>query len=287
MNILIARKNITFLLKTTFSPPLCKNNIWVLPLTIYTQQTHDHKRTISPPHLEIDFLLDSGVTLNLLKTDTWNQIKEYHKIQLKASTFVLSAANNSKLKSKGTAKLTFYPDVTESRTLKNTSFTLTFHVSDTKFNILGTPFLEKYVDSIQCSYHTIEIKYNNDTKSLKFYDSSIKPPPYYSRLFPVIGDHSVYFTPSEHRILTYSLTAYESKNKSASGTIFYVSEFSFIPLRKNNFFSIMDINNLYHLYQSFIQILIQNPLHQPLTLVKCIIGYAQQYISLNDYQTTK
>ena len=28
--------------------------MWALPLTIYTQQTIDHKKTISPPHLEID-----------------------------------------------------------------------------------------------------------------------------------------------------------------------------------------------------------------------------------------
>ena len=60
-----------------------------------------------------------------------------------------------------------------------------------------------------------------------------------------------------------------------------------IPLRKNMFFSIMDINNLEYLYQSFIQILVQNPLNHPLTLVKGIIGYAQQYVSLSDYQTTK
>ena len=73
----------------------CKNNICVLPLTIYTKQTPDHKKTISPPHLERDFLIDSGATLNILNTDTWNQIKDYHKLQLKATTFVLSAANNT------------------------------------------------------------------------------------------------------------------------------------------------------------------------------------------------
>ena len=84
----------------------CKNNVWVLPLTIYTQQTLDHKKTISPPHLEIDFLLDFVATLDILNADAWNEIKEYHKLQLKASTFVLSAANNSKLKSKGTINLT-------------------------------------------------------------------------------------------------------------------------------------------------------------------------------------
>ena len=263
----------------------CKNNIWVLPLTIYTQQTLDHKRTISPPHLEMDFALDSAATLNILNTDTWNEIKENRKLQLKASTFVLSATNNSKLQSKGTVKLTLYPDVTESQTPKNTSFTLTFYVS--KFNILGTPFLEKYVDSIKCSSLTLEIKHKNDIKSLKLLDSSIKPPPYYSQLFPIIGDHSVYFTPSAHRILTYSLTAYECKNKKASGTILYASDFSFITLRKNMLFSIMDINNLEYPYQSIIQKLMQNPLHHPLTLVKGIIGYAQQYVSLNDFQTSK
>ena len=105
------------------------------------KKTPDHKKKIFPPHLETNFLLDSGATLNILNTDTRNEIKEYHKLQLKASTFVLSAAINSKVQSNGTIELTLYPDVTESRTLKNTSFTLTFHVSNTKFNILGTPFL--------------------------------------------------------------------------------------------------------------------------------------------------
>ena len=150
---------------------------------MYTPQTPDPKRTISPPHLEIDFLLDSGAILNILNNGTWNETKEYHKLQLKASTFVLSAANNSKLQSKGTVKLKLYPDVTESKTLRNIFFTLTFHVSNTKFNILGTPFLEKYVDSTKCSSHTLEIKDDHELKPLKFHDSSTKPPPYYSRLF--------------------------------------------------------------------------------------------------------
>ena len=73
-------------------------------------------KTISPPHLEIDFLIDSGATLNVLKNKTWNEIEKYHKIQLKSSTFVLSAAKNSKIKPNGTVKLTLHQDVTESKT---------------------------------------------------------------------------------------------------------------------------------------------------------------------------
>ena len=173
---------------------------------MYTQQSPDSKRTISPPHLEIDFFLDSGVTLNILNNDTWNEIKEYHQLQLKAYTFVLSAANNSKLQSNGTVKLKLYPDVTESSILRNTSFTVTFHVTNTKFNILGTPFLEKFVDSIKCSSHTLEMKDNDEIRSLKFYDSSTKPPPFCSRLFPIIEEKSIYLQTAEYRILTYSLT---------------------------------------------------------------------------------
>ena len=48
----------------------------------------------------------------------------------------------------------------------------------------------------------------------------------------------------------------------------------------------MYINNLEYPDQSFIQILIQSPLNYPLNLVRGIIGYAQQDISLNDFQTT-
>ena len=138
-----------------------KSVIWVSPLTKYTQQTPDHTKTVClPSHLEIGFLLDSGATLNVFNKDTWNEIKENNKLQLTKSAFVLSAANDSKLQSSGTVKITIYPDVTENRTVRNTTFTLIFHVSSTKFNILGTPFLEKYVESIKFSSHTLENKHN-------------------------------------------------------------------------------------------------------------------------------
>ena len=155
-----------------------------------------------------------------------------------------------------------------------------------KFNILGTPFLENNVDSIKCSTHTLEINDNDEIKSLKFYDSSIKPVPYFSRLLPIINDHSMYFKYFEHRILTYFLTAYDCEQKYADGTILYASKFYLYHYEKM-FFSIRDINNLEYPYQSLIQNLLRNLLNQPLTLVKRLIGYAQQDFSLNDFQTTK
>ena len=109
----------------------CKINIWVLSLTLITKQTLDHMNTFSPPHLEIDLLIDSQATLKVLNNDTWNENKEYFKLQMEALKLVLSAANTSKLQSNETVKLTLYPDVTENRTYQNNNFTLNFDVSNT------------------------------------------------------------------------------------------------------------------------------------------------------------
>ena len=49
----------------------------------------------------------------------------------------------------------------------------------------------------------------------------------------------------------------------------------------------MDINNLEYPNQSFIQIFIQNALNHQLTLVKGLIEYSQQDISLIDLQTNQ
>ena len=80
-------------------------------------------------------------------------------------------------------------------------------MSNTLFNILGTPFFEKYVESIRGSSHTLEIKHNFETKSVNFFESSTKSKHYYSRLFPVIGDHALSFQSLNYRILIYFLAA--------------------------------------------------------------------------------
>ena len=81
MNILITKGKQYSHRRVLFSTS-CKNNIWVLPLTKYTQQAPDYTKTISPPYLEIDFPSDSGASLNVLYNDTWNEIKECPKLQL-------------------------------------------------------------------------------------------------------------------------------------------------------------------------------------------------------------
>ena len=61
--------------------------------------------TKQKPILEIDFLLDSGATLNLLNEDTWNEIKYNNpEKQFEKANKTLTAANNTTIETYGTVK---------------------------------------------------------------------------------------------------------------------------------------------------------------------------------------
>ena len=67
--------------------------------------------TKQKPILEIDFLLDSGATLNLLNEDTWNELKYNNPhLQLTQSVRTLTAANNTKIETLRNINLNVTPE---------------------------------------------------------------------------------------------------------------------------------------------------------------------------------
>ena len=87
---------------------MCKANIWCNHLqSLHNRPPDTRTHKFSHHFWKLIFLIDSEALLKVLNNDTWNEIKEYHKLELKASTFVLSAANKSKLQSSGNGKFTF------------------------------------------------------------------------------------------------------------------------------------------------------------------------------------
>ena len=67
--------------------------------------------TKQSPILEIDFLLDSGATLNFLNEDTWNEIKYNNpNLCLEQSNKTLTAANNTTIETFGTVTLNLTPE---------------------------------------------------------------------------------------------------------------------------------------------------------------------------------
>ena len=124
------------------------NPTWILPMYQYNKLEHDY--TKQKPILEIDFLLDSGATLNLLNEDTWNEIKfKNPEIQLEKANKTLTAANNSTIETFGTVTLNLTAERTSnSRNKLQQNINIYFYITQCNHNILGTPFFKEYIETI-------------------------------------------------------------------------------------------------------------------------------------------
>ena len=145
--------------------------------------------TKQKPILEIDFLLDSGATLNLLNEDTWNEVKYNNPdIRLEQSNKMLTAANNTTIETFGTVTLYLTPDRTSNNRNKTQhNFNIHFYVTQCNHNILGTPFFKEYIETINVNTNKLTINTNTILDNdITFFMNSTKGYPYYSQLYPIL-----------------------------------------------------------------------------------------------------
>ena len=104
-------------------------------------------KEFQPPDLEIDFLIDSGAESNVINIPTWNEIKTLHPTLISIKTASkLATAQGSTLINYGKIQLFLDPTKTmEQNKILNKPFKQTFHITDIKHNIIGIPFITKYV----------------------------------------------------------------------------------------------------------------------------------------------
>ena len=95
-------------------------------------------------------MIDSGAEPNILNISTWNEIKILHPklIPLKTASR-LATAQGSTLTNYGKIQLFLVPTKTmEQNKLLNKPFKQTFHITDIEHNIIGIPFITKYIPII-------------------------------------------------------------------------------------------------------------------------------------------
>ena len=141
------------------------------------------------PILEIDFLLDSGATLNLLNEDTWNEIKYNNpEIQLEKANKTLTAANNTTIETYGTVKLPLTTDrISNNRSKPQNNFHILFYVTQCNHNILGTPFFKEYIETIIVNTNRLSLNTNTILDNdIIFYMNSTKRLPVLLSIIPNI-----------------------------------------------------------------------------------------------------
>ena len=157
-----------------------KEKIWTIPFLLESPRNKEFQ----PPDLEIDFLIDSGAESNIINIPTWNEIKTLHpKLTPLETSSKFATAQGSTLINYGKIQLFLLPTRTmeQSKNL-NKPFKQIFHITDIKHNIIGIPFISKYIPTINILNSKILIKdkytKTKDT-SLTFFQRLNKQPPFF------------------------------------------------------------------------------------------------------------
>ena len=163
-----------------------REKIWIIPFLLESPKNKEFQ----PPDLEIDFLIDSGAQSNIINIPTWNENRLLHpNLKPLEISSILATAQGSTLRNYGKIQLFLVPTRTmEQNKILNKPFEQTFHITDIKHNIIGIPFITKYIPTINIINSKLHIK-DKYTKmkntALTFFQRLNKQPPFFSKFYPI------------------------------------------------------------------------------------------------------
>ena len=236
--------------------------------------------TSIPSKLELLFLLDSGASICVLNLPTFTILAEHF---LKCSTHsphqneykTLTVANKSEVPILHNLILTLHTSLDgNTRTL-----VIPFAVANIKYNILGTPFFEKYVKTpnIENMFLTFNTPHESRINTLPFTAHKEKDYPYFSYIYTINVKNKIYFKPNASQIIhfpiqpTLPLTFKTSDNE----VIFPSTPHPFFNTRFNSTFNFLQVYQNNNTEPSSCSVIIQNTTHHSATLTPGYIGYIE------------
>ena len=192
-----------------------REKIWTIPFLLEIPRNKEFQ----PPDLEIDFLIDSGAESNIINIPTWNEIKTLHpKLTLLATSSKLATAQGSTFVNYGKIQLFLLTTRTmEQNKILNKPFKQIFHITDIKHNIIGIPFISKYITTINILNSKILIK-DKYTKTkntaLKFFLRLNKQSPIFSKFYPIYNQQPKHLKPLSGNIYNFSIKQVHQYDKS-------------------------------------------------------------------------
>ena len=177
---------------------------WTIPFLLENLKNKEFQ----PPDLEIDFLIDSGAESNIINIPTWNEIKTLHpNLTPLETSSKLATAQGSTLVNYENIQLFLLPTRTmEQNKILNKPFKQIFHITDIKHNIIGIPFISKYIPTINILNSKIHIK-DKYTKTkntaLTFFQRLNKQPPFFSKFYPIYNQQRKHLKPLSGNIIIF------------------------------------------------------------------------------------
>ena len=253
-----------------------KEKIWTIPFLLESPRNKEFQ----PPDLEIDFLIDSGAESNIINIPTWNEIKTLHpKLTPLETSSKLATAQGSTLINYGKIQLFLLPTRTmEQSKILNKPFKQIFHITDIKYNIIGIPFISKYIPTINIlnSKILIKDKYTKTKEtSLTFFQRLNKQPPFFSKFYPIFNQQRKHLKPLSGNIYNFSIKQVHQYDKEQNKQKFYMSEFEFKPIHKFFKITISSIKYLKNSNSDIISLHVYNNTPYQVTLPLGLLGYCE------------
>ena len=250
------------------------------PMTIPFLLESPRNKEFQPPDLEIDFLIDSGAESNIINIPTWNEIKTLHpKLTPLETSSKLATAQGSTLINYGKIQLFLLPTRTmEQSKILNKPFKQIFHITDIKYNIIGIPFISKYIPTINIlnSKILIKDKYTKTKEtSLTFFQRLNKQPPFFSKFYPIFNQQRKHLKPLSGNIYNFSIKQVHQYDKEQNKQKFYMSDFEFKPIHKFFKITISSIKYLKNSNSDIISLHVYNNTPYQVTLPLGLLGYCE------------
>ena len=253
-----------------------KEKIWTITFLLESPRSKEFQ----PPDLEIDFLIDSGAESNIINIPTWNEIKSLQpKLTPLETSSKLATAQGSTLVNYGKIQLFLLPTRTmEQNKILNKPFKQIFHITDIKHNIIGIPFISKYIPTINNLNSKILIKdkytKTKDT-SLTFFQRLNKQPPFFSKFYPLYNQQRKHLKPLSGNIYNFSIKQVHQYDKKQNKQQLYMSDFEFKPIHKFFKITISSIKYLKNSNSDIISLHVYNNTPYQVTLPLGLLGYCE------------
>ena len=236
--------------------------------------------TSIPSKLEFLFLLDSGASICVLNLPTFTILADHFLKCSKHSPHqneykTLTVAKKSEVPILHNLILTLHTSLHgNTRTL-----VIPFAVTNIKYNILGTPFFEKYVETLNIKSMSLTFNTPHESRinTLPFTAHKEKDYPCFSHIYPINVKNKIYFKPNASQIIhfpikpTFPLTFKTSDNE----VIFPSTPHPFFNTRFNSTFNFLQVYQKVNTEPSSCSVIIQNITHHSAILAPGYIGYIE------------
>ena len=121
-----------------------------------------------------------------------------------------------------------------------------FHITDIKHNIIRTPFITKYIPTINILNSKLHLKdeYTREKNtSLTFFQRLNKQPLFFSKFYPIYNQERKHLKPLSGNVYNFSVKQGHQYDKSQNRQQLFMSDFEFRPIHK--FFKITILSKKY------------------------------------------